>query len=241
MPREPVPPARSRCHVAGVFRSAGRASATDNGRRASASHALFHLREDSTMAFQAPTADELKKIARANHIELTEGELDALQRMMRGQIAILEKIDALSLAPQESVTRYRDRKAGVRPSPKDDPLNAIVTRCSVEGSASGPLKGKRVGVKDSVCVAGIPASGGSAVLEGHVAARHATIVARMLDAGAEIVATLNMDDFALSGDGRTSFYGPARDPHNPEYCAGGSSCGSAAALYHAGISLTNGP
>src|SRR5579862_7397527 len=107
------------------------------------------------MAFPAPNADELKKIARANHIELTEEELDSLQSMMRGQMAILEKIDALTLAPQESVTRYRDRKAGVRPSPKDDPLNAIVTRCSVKGAASGPLKGKRVGVKDSVCVAGI--------------------------------------------------------------------------------------
>ncbi len=55
----------------------------------------------------------------------------------------------------------------------------------------------------------------------------ATIVTRMLDAGAEIVATLNMDDFALSGDGLTSLYGPSRNPHNPEYCAGGSSCGSA--------------
>ena len=138
------------------------------------------------------------------------------------------------------MTRYRDRKAGVRPSPKDDPLNAIVTRCSVKGAASGPLKGKRVGVKDSVCVAGIPASGGSSVLKGHVAASDATIVARMLDAGAEIVATLNMDDFALSGDGRTSFYGPARNPHNPEYCTGGSSCGSAAALYYDDIDLTIG-
>src|SRR6266436_1493843 len=155
-------------------------------------------------------------------------------------MAILDEIDALAATPSESVTRYRDRKAGVRPSPKDDPLNAIVTRCSVKGAPSGPLKGKRVGVKDSVCVAGIPASGGSSVLKGYVAARDATIVARMLDAGAEIVATLNMDDFALSGDGRTSFYGPARNPHNPEYCAGGSSCGSAAALYYDDIDLTIG-
>ena len=89
-------------------------------------------------------------------------------------------------------------------------------------------------------MAGIPASGGSSVLKGHVAASDATIVARMLDAGAEIVATLNMDDFALSGDGRTSFYGPSRNPHNPEYCAGGSSCGSAAALYYDDIDLTIG-
>src|ERR1700720_461713 len=192
------------------------------------------------MKLEVPSAEELKRVARANHIELNDGELTALQGMMPGQMAIFEKIDAIDTAPQESVTRYRDRKAGVRPSPKDDPLNAIVTRCSVKGAPSGALKGKRVGVKDSVCVAGIPASGGSSVLKGHVAATDATIVARMLDAGAEIVATLNMDDFALSGDGRTSFYGPSRNPHNPEYCTGGSSCGSAAALYYDDIDLTIG-
>jgi amidase len=192
------------------------------------------------MAFEVPSADELKRIARANHIELTAEELAALQGMMPGQMEIIEELSTLTEAPQDSVTRYRDRKADVRPAPKDDPLNAIVTRCSVKGAASGPLKGKRVGVKDSVCVAGIPASGGSSVLKGHVAATDATIVARMLDAGAEIVATLNMDDFALSGDGTTSFYGPARNPHNPDYCAGGSSCGSAAALYYDDIDLTIG-
>ncbi len=192
------------------------------------------------MAFEVPSAEELKRIAHANHIELTAAELAALQSMMPGQMAVLEHIDALPAAPDESATRYRDREAGTRPSPKDDPLNAIVTRCSVKGAASGPLKGKRVGVKDSVCVAGIPASGGSSVLKGYVGERDATIVARMLDAGAEIVATLNMDDFALSGDGRTSMYGPARNPHNPEYCTGGSSCGSAAALYYDDIDLTIG-
>ncbi len=111
------------------------------------------------MAFELPNAEELKRIARANHIELTAGELAALEIMMPGQMAILEQIDAIAMAPQDSVTRYRDRTAGVRPSPKDDPLNAIVTRCVVKGAPIGPLKGKRVGVQDSVCVAGIPASG----------------------------------------------------------------------------------
>src|SRR6266852_216523 len=192
------------------------------------------------MALPVPSAEELKAIARDNHIELTPDELDALESMMPAQMAILDQIDALAATPNESVTRYRDRKAGVRPSPKDDPLNAIVTRCSVKGASSGPLKGKRVGVKDSVSVAGIPASGGSSVLKGYVAESDATIVSRMLDAGAEIVATLNMDDFALSGDGRTSTYGPSRNPHNPEYCTGGSSCGSGAALYYDDIDLTIG-
>ena len=192
------------------------------------------------MALPVPSAEELKKIARENHIELRADELDALESMMPAQMAILDQIDALAATPNESVTRYRDRKAGVRPSPKDDPLNAIVTRCNVKGASSGLLKGKRVAVKDSVSVAGIPASGGSSVLKGYVCETDATIVSRMLDAGAEIVATLNMDDFALSGDGRTSTYGPSRNPHNPEYCTGGSSCGSAAALYYYDIDLTIG-
>src|SRR5262249_11135779 len=113
-------------------------------------------------------------------------------------------------------------------------------RCSVRGASSGLLKGKRVGVKDSVCVAGIPASGGSSVLKDYVSDFDATIVSRMLDAGAEIIATLNMDDFGLSGDGRTSHYGPARNPHNPEFCSGGSSCGSGAALYYDDFDLTIG-
>jgi amidase len=198
------------------------------------------IAEGTTMALQVPTTDELKKIARANHVELTVAELAALESMMPAQIATLQIIDSISAEPQPSVTRYRDRKAGGRPAAKDDPLNAIVTRCSVKGAPSGPLRGKRVGVKDSVCVAGIPASGGSSVLKGWVSDFDATIVARMLDAGAEIVATLNMDDFALSGDGRTSTYGPARNPHNPDYCTGGSSCGSAAALYYDDIDLTIG-
>ena len=55
------------------------------------------------MAFQVPDAEELKRIARANHIELTAEELAALQGMMPGQMAVLERIDAITLAPQESV------------------------------------------------------------------------------------------------------------------------------------------
>src|SRR5258707_14301914 len=187
------------------------------------------------MALPVPSAEELKKIARENHIELRPEELDALESMMPAQMAILDQIDALAATPSESVARYRDRKAGTRPSPKDDPLNAIVTRCSVKGASSGPLKGKRVAVKDSVSVAGIPASGGSSVLKGYVGESDATIVSRMLVAGAEIVATLNRDDFALSGDGRTSTYGPAPNPHKPEYFTGGSSFGLAAGACFDGI------
>jgi amidase len=192
------------------------------------------------MTLKPPSRSEIEAIARDNRITVSPAELNALEVSLAAQIKMLSELDTVAAPPQPSVDRYRNRTIGLRPSPAEDPLNAIVRRVSVKGASSGPLAGKRIGVKDSVCVAGVPASAGSHVMEGYVADFDATIVARMLDAGAEIVATLNMDDFALSGDGRTSFYGPARNPHNREYCTGGSSCGSAAALYYDGIDMTIG-
>jgi amidase len=192
------------------------------------------------MAVNPPTAEELKELARAHHIELTASEIESLTRMITAQIPTLERADAFKSDPQPSVTRYPNRDPGARPDRKDDPLNAIVRKCRVMGAPSGKLKGKRIGLKDSVCVAGIPASGGSHVLQGYIADMDATIVSRMLDEGAEIVAVLNMDDFALSGDGRTCAYGPTLNPVNPEHCSGGSSSGSGAALYYDGIDITIG-
>ena len=60
-------------------------------------------------------------------------------------------LDALDQAPANlpEIT-YRERKLGNRPSRADDPLNAIVRRCSIKGASSGKLAGKRLGIKDNV-------------------------------------------------------------------------------------------
>ena len=149
-----------------------------------------------------------------------------------------EQLDQSSEVPAGS--RYGDRDPGSRPTQEADPLNAIVRRCSVKGSPSGRLAGKRVGLKDNICVAGIPSTSGSRVMAGYVPDMDATIVTRLLDAGAEIVAILNMDDFAFSGSGHISAYGPVLNPHDREHLAGGSSGGSAAALYYDDIDMTIG-
>jgi Asp-tRNA(Asn)/Glu-tRNA(Gln) amidotransferase A subunit family amidase len=74
----------------------------------------------------------------------------------------------------------------------------------VTGAKGGKLAGKRIGIKDNVCVAGIPMTCASRVLEGYVPDIDATIIRRILDAGGEITAILNMDNFAFSGGGDTS-------------------------------------
>ena len=192
------------------------------------------------MSIQPPTKEDLKRIAKENHFEMTDSEAEAIDAMFKPIIPFLDYIDQAPIEPSASVKKYRARDAGRRPTREEDPLNAVVRKISVKGAASGKLKGKRIGVKDSVAVAGIPISGGSHVLEGFTPDDDATIVSRMLDEGAEIVATLVMDDFALSGDGTTSAHGHVLNPHRPEYCSGGSSCGSGAALYYDWIDITIG-
>src|ERR1700732_3790497 len=192
------------------------------------------------MSIEQPKKEDLKRIAKENHFEMTDSEADAFGVLLPPITAFLDRIDQTPVEPSPSVQRYRERDVGRRPTREEDPLNAVVRKIRVKGAASGKLKGKRIGVKDSVSIAGIPISGGSHILEGFVPDDDATIVSRMLDEGAEIVATLVMDDFALSGEGTTSAHGPTLNPHRPEYCTGGSSCGSGAALYYDWIDITIG-
>ena len=190
------------------------------------------------MVFRLPSAEDLRKMAAANYFELNEQELEGFQALIPGLFGAYELLEQMPL-PREPL-KYRDRDPGYRPSRNDDPFNAIVRRCTLRGASSGKLAGKRFGLKNNTCVAGMPMSCGSLVLDGYVPETDATIVTRLLDAGAEIVATLNMDNFAFSGAGDTSAQGAVLNPHNLEYLAGGSCAGSAAALYYDDIDITIG-
>ena len=192
------------------------------------------------MPIELPTKEDLSRIAEETHFTLTDREADSIRDAMTPIVSFLNRLDQMPSAVSLSVERYRERDAGRRPTREEDPLNAVVRKISVKGAASGKLKGKRIAVKDSVAIAGIPICGGSHILDGFIPDDDATIVSRMLDEGAEIVATLVMDDFALSGEGISSAHGPTLNPHRPEYCAGGSSCGSGAALFYDWIDITIG-
>ena len=73
---------------------------------------------------------------------------------------------------------------GYRPNPEEDPLNAWMWKCRMEGAAEGLLAGKTVSYKDQIAVAGIPMSFGSFGLEGFIPDFDATVVTRVLKEGA---------------------------------------------------------
>ncbi|WP_232700632.1 amidase family protein [Halobacterium wangiae] len=114
--------------------------------------------------------------------------------------------------------------------PESDPLGAWLTRCEVRRSSEGRLAGCDVGIKDNIAVAGVPLTCGSRLLETHVAHRDATVVERLLDAGATVTGKTNMDEFAVGEDERAMRFTLARNPHDPDRQPGGSSSGSGVAV-----------
>ena len=96
---------------------------------------------------------------------------------------------------------------------------------------AGPLFGRPFAAKDLFDVAGRPTRAGSPIrASAPPAARDATAIARLRDAGAILVGLTHMDEFAYGFTGENAHYGAVRNPHDPERIAGGSSSGSAAAV-----------
>ncbi|MFQ5785798.1 MAG: amidase [Alphaproteobacteria bacterium] len=181
------------------------------------------------MTLRRPSRKDLIDISERYHLNLTEAEIDAYMDLVP---AVLDGYDKLDQYPDPvRAVMPAARIPGPRPEPSADPLNGVVRTCSVKATPAGrgPLAGKKIGIKDTVCVAGIPMTCASRLLYDYVPDSDATIVRRILKAGGHITAITNTDDFAFSGGGHTSVYGAGLNPANPKHAAGGSSCGSAIA------------
>ena len=94
-----------------------------------------------------------------------------------------------------------------------------------------PLLGVPFAVKNLFDVAGLTTLAGSKIERGKpVAAHDAPLVARLQAAGAVLVGSLNMDEYAYGFTTENSHEGPTHNPHDLTRIAGGSSGGSAAAV-----------
>lgn len=179
------------------------------------------------MAVRRPSPDDLRRIAHLYGFDLTQEEVETFSVFIEGLLPSYEWLDTL---PEPALPVKYPRDAGCRPAPEENPLGAWAWRCSIKGAPAGPLAGKRVAVKDNVSVQGLPLLNGSALMDGYVPTVDATIVTRMLDAGAELVGKTVCEDLCFSGGSHTSYPWPVRNPHDPERMAGGSSSGSGAVV-----------
>ncbi|MGH7343804.1 MAG: amidase family protein, partial [Candidatus Rokuibacteriota bacterium] len=174
-----------------------------------------------------PTPDELKAVGRQMGMSLSDADVAFFLETMGGTVAAYHAIEAMT-DPMPPV-KY-PRTPGYRPEGAENKYNAWYYKSEVQGASSGKLRGKRIALKDNVCLAGVPMMNGASTLEGYVPDVDATIVTRMLDAGGTIMGKVHCEYFCFSGGSHTSAAGPVQNPRKPGYSAGGSSSGSAAVV-----------
>src|SRR4051795_5379652 len=177
------------------------------------------------MPVRLPTLEQIGNLGSNFGLVLTAEKTAAFQQAFKGPLASygrLEELVAPNLGP------IAPRSPGYRPSATENPYGAWYWKTDISTEAKGLLTGKKVAIKDNICVAGVPMMNGSALLEGYVPEFDATVVTRILESGGTIAGKAACEDLCFSGASHTCATGVIRNPHNPAHSAGGSSGGSAA-------------
>src|ERR1043166_606670 len=150
-----------------------------------------------------------------------------------------EELKRKQVSPTELAEQCLDRVTRLNPS-----LNAFITVMTNSALAEakhaeteihaghwrGPLHGIPIGLKDLIDTAGVRTTAASAVFADRVPDQDADVVKKLKTAGAVIIGKQNLHEFAYGGSSLISHFGAVHNPVNPDFIAGGSSGGSAAAV-----------
>ncbi len=149
-----------------------------------------------------------------------------------------ERLRKREISSRELTEAFLDRIASVDPA-----VRAYITVTADQARAqaaaadkrlaageSGALLGVPVAIKDVMSTAGVATSCGSKMLERFVPPYNATVVQRLVGAGAVMLGKTNMDEFAMGSSTENSAFFPTHNPWALDRVPGGSSGGSAAAV-----------
>jgi amidase len=172
-----------------------------------------------------PSLDQMKEIVSSLHMSMSDAEIAEYLQVLEPTFQAYDRVQQL---PNNLPPVKYPRTPGYRPGVAENKLGAWAVKSEIRGAPSGPLAGKRIVLKDNICLAGVPMMNGASTLDGYVPDIDATLVTRILDAGGTIVGKAHSEYFCLSGGSHTNAHGPTHNPYKHGFSAGGSSSGSGA-------------
>ena len=189
------------------------------------------------MSFKLPSADQVRQIGDELGMELTADYANGFINYIR---PFADGFRLLAALPDDVPAVKYPRGAYYRPQGDENKYGAWIAKTHIKGAPGGRLAGKKVAIKDTYAIAGVPLTNGASVLEGFVPEFDATIVTRLLDAGAEIVGKSVCEYFSFSGGAATSTSGPVHNPRAWGHTPGGSSTGSGALVAAGEVDMATG-
>lgn len=189
------------------------------------------------MATIRPDDNAIDTAARHYGITLDQSARLEWPALIDGALGSYDVVDQLYADEATPPTTSREHAV---PTANENPLSAWYVTTSIPPTSDGVLTGRRVAIKDNVTVAGVPMMNGSRTVEGFTPSRDATVVTRLLAAGATVAGKAVCEDLCFSGSSFTPASGPVRNPWDPQREAGGSSGGSAALVANGDVDFAIG-
>ncbi|KAJ7034968.1 amidase signature domain-containing protein [Mycena alexandri] len=183
------------------------------------------------------TPSQIQETAAHFGVTVPDSDVDAYCVMISGLDACVELLEAEEdYVPHLDLERF-PRVNIHRPTPSENAAdyNAWAYRVQITSTSksdlAGPLAGLHVAIKDNVNIGGVPSLLGTDVFtKPYVPAYDATIVTRILQAGATIVGKAACENFSMSPTSFTNAHANVQHPMAAGYSVGGSSSGPAALL-----------
>lgn len=164
--------------------------------------------------------------------DICSASLSELKTMLEEEnITSVEIVRALKAAYQADLQQSFPLHGFIEFFDDAEELAAKADALRKEGKAANmPLLGLPFAVKDNISMRGRLCTCCSKILEGYIAPYNATVIDRLISAGAIPIGRTNMDEFAMGSSTEYSVYGPSRNPIDRTLTPGGSSGGSAAVV-----------
>ncbi len=148
------------------------------------------------------------------------------EKLARGETTCVE----LTQAYLDKIRRAQDLNAYITVLETESLEQAHHVDEKMAAGTAGSLAGLVLGVKDLITLKGAPTTCGSRILSNFMSPYNATVIEKLLAEDIVVIGKTNMDEYAMGSSNESSWFGPVKNPRDPERVPGGSSGGSAAAV-----------